>query len=467
MKKTLQIIVTLALTAISNFASSQWAHQNINYLSNFDDASVAAEPIYGIRYQGCWGWRNTNDGREYGIIGSTSGTYFVEVTNPTNPIERDYVTGRSNNRIWHEYKSYQNYLYIISDGGGNSLQIVDMSYLPDSVHVVYDSDAIFDSGHTLYIDGNLLYVAYVSKLGMATSSMSVYSLADPELPVLLRRLDQDYPSITSVHDMYVINDTIFASCGNQGLYVFKYNATGNSFNQLGSLTSYPDAGYNHSSFLDASHQVLYMCDEVPAGMAVKVVDVSDISNMIVVDTFYSNPGATPHNPYVLRNELFLSYYQDGVVAYNLDNPRHPVNNGYFDTHYQNTPGTYPTPAYQGCWGAYTDLPSGHLLASDMQLGLFVLVISQVMSTGPIIEIKPTVTLYPNPAYHRLHINLPSSSYPRDVSIINATGNLILSSEIEGQETIFDINTSKYASGIYQAIIKGNEGVSTYKFVVVN
>src|ERR1043166_3745674 len=109
---------------------AQYDHQNISFLSLFDDPAVQPEPNYGIRYQSCWGWVDTSNGREYGIIGSTAGTYIVEVTDPQNPVQRDYVAGRSTQRIWHEYKTYQNYLYVIADGGGNSLQIIDLSYLP-------------------------------------------------------------------------------------------------------------------------------------------------------------------------------------------------------------------------------------------------------------------------------------------------------------------------------------------------
>ncbi|MFM2136796.1 MAG: hypothetical protein RL021_2196, partial [Bacteroidota bacterium] len=349
---------------VCEVASGQFSQQNINLLSQFDDPNVVPEPIYGIRYQGCWGWVNPADGREYGIIGSTDGTYIVEVTNPNTPVLRDYVAGASQARIWHEYKTYQNYLYIISDGGGNTLQIADLSYLPDSVHVIYDSNVIFDSGHTLFVDNDLLYVASVTKPSAPSSSMNVYSLANPAMPQLIRRLDNDFPAINAVHDMYVFNDTVFASCGYQGLYIFRFDRTTTHFQQLGSLTVYPDAGYNHSTFADQSHSVLYMCDEVPEGMAVKVVDITDLSAPTVIDTFATNPLATPHNPYVIGDNLYIAYYQDGVRSFDISNPQAPVSNGYFDTHYQNPAGTYPSPPYQGCWGIYTDLPSGHLLASD-------------------------------------------------------------------------------------------------------
>lgn len=456
-------LLLFSLTLLSTYAKAQYDFQNMSLLSRFDDSSVVAEPVYGIRYQSCWGWVDPADGREYGIIGSTAGTYIIEVTDPYQPVVRDYVPGRSTARIWHEYKTYQQYLYMISDGGSNSLQIADMSYLPDSVHVIYDSTGVFDSGHTLYVDGDHLYVASVSKPGTPSSSMNVYSLASGPTPVLLRRLDQDYPAINSVHDMYVVHDTVFASCGYQGLYIFRYDPGVNRFIQLGSLTTYPDQGYNHSSFLDQSHTVLYMCDEVPDAMAIKAVDVSDLNNPTVVDTFSSHPGNTPHNPYVLGNVLFVASYQDGVQAYDITQPGQPVRTGFFDTHPQNPPGIYPYPPYAGCWAVYTDLPSGHLLASDMQQGLFVLDMSQLMAvqTGP--RSSNTCSIYPNPAQSSVDIALPFGT--SSVVITDVVGQLKLLIASDATTTHLSLNVSEWQEGIYFVCVAGKNSSSIHKLVV--
>lgn len=432
MHRLLTLLMPLLLSCPALHA--QFDRQNIDLLGNFDDPLVPPEPVYGIRYQSCWGWADPLSGREYGIIGSSEGTYIIEVTDPTNPVERDYIPGRSNQRIWHEYKTVGNYLYIISDGGGNSLQIVDLTTLPDSGHVVYDGTNIFDSGHTLYVDGTHLYVASVSQLSGSYSSMNVYDVSSPASPVLLRRLDQDYPSISQVHDMFVINDTVFASCGYQGLYIFTYDESSNRFTQRGSLTNYtPGGSYNHSSFISNDRSTLYMMDEVPDGLPCKVVDVSDLSNPFIVDTFYSNAGCTPHNPYVKGNLLINANYQDGVWVYDISSPQAPVLAGYFDTHPQNTPGTYPNPPYAGCWATYTDLPSGTLLASDMQLGLFCLDLGTITGIARPEGALP-VRLYPNPAGERLTISLPEAVAGARVSLTDLQGRELLATVMNGQTT---------------------------------
>ena len=445
-----RIFITCLVLFVGFCAHAQYDHQNISLLGQFNDSTVAAEPVYGIRYQAVWGWVDPINAREYGIIGTTAGTYIVEVSNPTVPVVRDYVPGKSAARIWHEYKTYGNYLYAVSDGGGNTLQIIDMSYLPDSVHIIHDTTSIIESVHTIFIDGMHLYGGSVNTPGLAPSSMNVYSLSDPENPTLLRRLDQDYPFVDHVHDMFVVNDTIFASCGYQGLYIFHYDEGLNQFVQLGSLTTYPDQGYNHSSFISIDHSMLYMCDEVGSGLAVKVVDITDMLAPTVVDTFYSNPGATPHNPYVIGDILYVAYYQDGVYSYDISTPSAPVKNGFFDTHPQNTPGTYPGTPYQGCWSVFTDLPSGVLLASDMQLGLFTLDVSQLITGVNETPKAASLLAFPNPANTEIRIkNSALDNKINRFSIYDLSGRMIENADLTGTN-IEDlrIDTKSLLSGFY-------------------
>jgi choice-of-anchor B domain-containing protein len=445
-----KIYLLLSILVSVECASAQFTFQNVNLLSDFDDLSVTPEPTYGIRYQSCWGWADTVAHREYGIIGSSSGTFIVEVTDPLNPVQRDYVPAPHGNLIWHEYKTYQNYLYIISDDPTpNRFQICDLSYLPDSVHVVFDSNSLFSRAHTIYIEGNKMYLASVT--ASSYKSMQVYSLANPVAPVLLRSLSQDYPAISQVHDMFVTHDTVYASCANQGLFIFKYDSIANTFSEIGTLTSYPDQGYNHSSVLSKDHTTLYMCDEVPAGLGTKVVDVTTISTATVDTVFYTNPGDTPHNPYVRDNFLYLAAYNDGVYIYDITTPAVPVLAGFFDTHPQN--GTIYPDAYAGCWAVYTDLPSGTLLAADMQMGLFCLDVSQI-TTGinrPA-NLNESMMVYPNPAYSSFKVKLnlkADASYTFE--LLNALGSTVkkvIDKNSLSEEIQIPVNT--LPAGIYFA-----------------
>ncbi len=464
MKKvnTLIIIVTL-LTSVN--LSAQYANQNINLLGHWYNPSEVAEPIYGIKYNGCFGWVDTAHAMAgYAIVGSSSGTHIIDVSNPASPIERDFVPGRRSQCIWREYQTFGKYLYAISDDASpNSFQIMDLSYLPDSVHIVHNGTTFFERSHTLFVDGNKLYCGSVtSPAGGGFSSMNVYSLADPENPALLRKLNQDDNTIGHVHDMFVRNDTVYASCGYDGLHIYKFNTGSNTFSAINSLTSYPGQGYNHSSALTENGKYMAFADEVPANMPMKLIDVTDLNNINIESTFKSNEGATPHNPYIVgNNRLIVAYYQDGLQIFDISNPTLPTRTGFFDTDTLaglNTNFTGFTP-YHGNWGAYLDLPSGNILANDMQNGLYILDASIALGVNEKFNDDNNIVIYPNPTEDNFYVMLNLKQNQELIfEIYDITGKMIFSEKQKiayGNSTKL-IKTEELSSGIYFLKISGNE-----------
>ena len=110
--------------------------QNVNLLYNWNEDSLIGSKEYDNIYNEIWGV--VVDGREYAIIGSTYGTHFFDVTTPENSHEVGFVMGRvvGPEIIHRDYHDYKGYLYAVSDEGPSSLQIIEISNLPDSVHVV-------------------------------------------------------------------------------------------------------------------------------------------------------------------------------------------------------------------------------------------------------------------------------------------------------------------------------------------
>jgi choice-of-anchor B domain-containing protein len=443
-------------------------------------AHMEPEAGTGLRYSGCWGWYQASKNKEYALVQGTSGRlFFVDVTNPSLPVVRDTVTGAS--FINREVQTYQNYCYSVSGGGNNAVfQIIDMKFLPDSVHVVYSGKSYFLNAHTLFVDGNKLYTSSVTYTGagnpLPTTYLNVYSLATPTAPVLLRTLNQDFTLADGVHDVFVRNDTVYASCRNQGLIVYKFNTPGNTFTQLGSLSAYPDAGYNHSSSLTSDGKTLVMCDEVPTALAIKNVNVQNLSNMSVTATYKPTnlSDFVAHNPYVKGNSLaFVSCYQDGLQIYNISNPQSPVLAGYFDTFPQggaNT-GTYSgTDPYNGNWGAYPYLPSGIIIALDMTNGLFLLQssLNPGLKESPKVSISE-VAISPNPATTKINVQLlPVWGGKLEYELRDILGRTL----VEGSEECYtnckwqqSLDLSSLAKGVYTFHIKLN-GDGFEKKVVV-
>ncbi len=379
--KTLFILV--CSVCVGGSFAQPYASSNMTLASVLDP-----EPGAGSKYSGCWGYSQPGTGREYAILGSKNGTYWVDVTNPLTPTVAAYVAGTSSNGTWRELKTYGDYCYVISDDGGSTgFQVFDMSTLPGTVTLVSSNANLFRRGHACWIDDNKLYVSGITYSNNTSSSMNVYSLANPSSPVLLRELQQDNNFVTYVHDMFVRNDTVYASCGNQGLYVFKYNNGSNTFTQLGSLTTYPASGYNHASALTPNGQTLVFMDEVPASLPIKVANVSNLANMSVVSTCNQFPQTTPHNPFMVNNKYcFVSSYQDGTQLWDISNPASPVLAGFFDTYPAGggNNNNWAGGAYSGQWGMFPYFPSGNIIALDRSNGLFVL--STNLYTVPEIQV---------------------------------------------------------------------------------
>ncbi|MBK8551006.1 MAG: hypothetical protein IPL53_08095 [Ignavibacteria bacterium] len=152
MKKVIITLVIFLSVIKVNDSFSQLPNQNMYLLKNLNQHYTST------LYAAVWGYKADN-GREYAILGCPTGTAFVDVTDSANIIEVDYLTGVTSS--WREMKTYSHYAYIVSEGNNSRLQIVDLQYLPDSVHLVKvwnytgytNTHSISQAGHYLYLNG--------------------------------------------------------------------------------------------------------------------------------------------------------------------------------------------------------------------------------------------------------------------------------------------------------------------------
>jgi len=226
--------------------------------------------------------------------------------------------------------------------------------------------------------------------------MEIYSLADPLNPSLL----YTYNDVGHVHDAYVRNDTAYLNCGNDGFRIVDFHyldlTGGMAPIELASLTSYPDAGYNHSGWLNNDGTVYAMLDE-NHGYDIKLLDVSNFNNITILSTFNSgiNPNSMAHNAIIKHNLLFVSYYHDGLRVFNIADPTNPFETLYYDTYLPNNHSSY-----KGAWGVYPfwnkqNHTFSSILVSDMQTGLYVFSGSFPLSINDL-EKEPN-SIFPNPA----------------------------------------------------------------------
>ncbi|MCC6181126.1 MAG: choice-of-anchor B family protein [Bacteroidia bacterium] len=476
MRLIVYIVFIIQLFFLKNIIAQTYPSLNINLLSHINPETDNTGSD-GRKYSGCWGWYQPSKNKEYALIGTSSKTYFVDVTNPTSPILCDSVMAVQAGCTWREIKTYQNYCYIVSDDSPpNSFQIVDMQYLPDSVHLVYNGTDYFERCHTIFVDNSNLYCGSVTDVGGTSySTMRVYSLITPTAPTLIRKLEQDISTsvISVVHDMFVRNDTIFASCGNNGLYILKLTTTG-TFSLMQSFTNYPYAGYNHSSWQSDDRKTLVFADEVSPGLPAKVLDMSNINNIILADTIRSNFGATAHNPYIVGNRwCWISSYIDGLYLYDISDPYNTTIYGYFDTYPQHgTNDNIYNPAYRGNWGAYPYLPSKIIIALDMQNGLFILDGDNTYKNTVGIKENNKASIlfssYPNPA--KTVLNLVIANQQNNILqfvISNSLGEDLITEQIQIKQALekIQIPIQNLSTGTYFINIKNQQYTETKKIII--
>lgn len=447
MKKTI-LSGILALLVYTGYSQSL----NMNLLSTWADGSASA-------YNDISGYNA--GGREYAIIGSNYATHYIDITDPQNPVHCDTEPGKNSNTVWRDIVIYQHYAYVVNDAGNGTLQIFDLQYLPDSVHKVYDNDEFTSSTHSCYRENDRLYLASNDVPSSGWNPIEVLSLADPEVPTLLGIIDHtDFAG--SMHEVFVKNDTLYASAGFPGLYVFKVTDVQNPV-LLQSFTGYPDNGYNHTAAVSPNNKYMCFTDEVPQGLSVKLYDISDLSNPVLKSTFYSNLGATAHNPFFVGDSMIvISYYHDGVWVWNIKDPTNPLVQGYYDT-YPDNPGNYS--GYDGCWGVFPYLTSRNIIGSDMTYGLFVMSnpYSAVVTSTPKVITETTPVIYPNPVIdNKLYIaNMPSGTL--NIEVYNVLGEKIIDREEYVNSNILAINELNIeTAGVYELRISHENGFKTTK-----
>ena len=163
--------------------------------------------------------------------------------------------------------------------------------------------------------------------------------------------------------------------------------------------------------------------------------------------------------YIKGDLLYDSQYEDGLLVYDISDRLHPVLIAHYDTRPENT--AYN--GYFGNWGNYPWLSSGTIVSSDMQNGLFLFRLPNVIGVSSPSELQASV--FPNPASDMLYLRVQT---PEQCAweLLDFSGKRIQQGMIiPDQETAISIQS--VSSGFYFLKITGSSGTSTTKKVMVH
>ena len=306
-------------------------------------------------------WGYADGSSEYALVGTVTGFSVVDVTNPSNPIELFFIEGSSS--TWRDIKTWGKYAYVTTEAE-DGLLIVDLSDLSGQTYVY--TQEFFLTSHNIYIDEN--GYAYIFGADTGNGGAIILDLTiDPMNPTIAGIFDDYY-----LHDGMVRGDTLWGSAIYAG--VFSVIDVSDKSNPS-IMSSYPTScQFTHNAWISDDNNYLFTTDET-SGCYIGSYDVSDIYNIQEIDLVqeWTGDGAygqqeevIPHNTHVFGDYLVTSYYTSGVTIIDASDPFNLIEVAYYDT----SPSSGGS--FDGCWGAYPSLPSGLILATDQQEGLFVL-----------------------------------------------------------------------------------------------
>jgi len=408
----------LCLCLLSTLSFAQ-INSDPTVVFNWTDTSLTPSFFYNNTYNEVWGF--VQNGEEYAVIGTTAGTHIFRIVNEQLIYEVAFVAGadQGGQIVHRDYHDYNGYLYAVADEGASTLQIIDLSGLPYGVEVVYDSNDLLVRSHNIFIDTlhAKLYAGANTHINGTYHGMEVFSLEDPLNPQLIHEVG------LLAHDMYVIDNLCYLNGGDEGLFIYDFNGATPTI--IGALTEYSSfgQGYNHSGWTTKDGNYYAFADE-NHGLAVKIAAVSDPSDITIVATLSSevDPSSMAHNLIIRDDYLYISYYHDGLQIFDISDPVNPVKVSSYKT-YQ--PSDHIS--YRGAWGVYPYLPSGLILVSDMQYGLFVLDVGLDTGVG---ETTLTPSAYSVAVYPRIvqeHVSVEvciEQAQLVDYNIYNIEGKLL-------------------------------------------
>ena len=425
--------LTLLLSFLPILAFGQI--KNVTLLDHWSDITLVTNSS-NVRYSGCFSFEY--NGNEYGVIGSTEGTHVFEITsgnklNFIDSIQGSYVSSQA---ITREFDRYGNLLYAIGDEGNGSLQIINLSDLPNSITLTEEiQDERVGRAHNIFIDSSraLMYLCLVTpivnEVETSVVPLRVFSLDNPLSPELVF---SGFGDIAEVHDLELRGEIAILNCGFDGMRVYDFSDPSSPV-YLNNLEFYQEQGYNHQGSLSSNGEVYVFADETPGTRIKKCSVGADYTIMVehlfgVEDVPYEK---TAHNIEIVGNLAYVAYYNDGLRIYDLRTSP-PIEIGAYDTHMDLFGNTF---SMWGAWGVEANLSKNRVLVSDRISGFYLLEFDREFFE----QSKPRsyVNCYPNPVYSGEDISVRTANdeiSTFSVALIDGKGKEIFKKEVTDKST---------------------------------
>jgi choice-of-anchor B domain-containing protein len=320
---------------------------------------------WGEGGSGSWGHTDPR-GIEYAIIGTTKSIKILSLENPKNPKERISIPGA--NTTWREARAFGNFIYVTTESV-DGVTIIDITKGPDSITWKRWKPEIPNVGNILTTHSiNMDELGYLYLNGNNTvRGVAIFDTnKDGNNPELKSIIASPY-----THDCYATKTILYTAdlSGGVGVYDIKDKTKPILLNRFATTKN-----FTHNMWTSPDEKYLFTTDET-SGAAIDAYDVTDPKNIKLLGKYQNLDTridkTIPHNVYAVnQNFAATAYYTDGVVITDMSRPDNIIKVGSYDTYLPSGPenGSW----FLGCWGIYPFLKSGHIIASDMSTGFYLL-----------------------------------------------------------------------------------------------
>lgn len=338
-----------------------------------------------------WGWRDPVTDREYALMGSTRGLMIVDITNTSQPKYLGNLLKPDGQFVWQDVEVYKDHAFVVCDLAPCGMQIFDLTrlrgvttaqnWVPDLVYPVTMTT------HSLDIDPETGF-AYLNGAYLAAPT-HIVDINIPKAPVPAGVIADDGYTHDSFCRIYRGPDTRYT--GKEICFNFNedtittYDVTDKTAITQLSRVTYPGASYVHSGWLTQDSRYLISTDETDNKPLLFVWDFNRLDAPVHHFTYTTSTAAIDHNPYGVGRWMYLANYRAGMRVLDTEG----VADGtltevaYFDV--MSGPNTA---GYDGAWTVYPFLPSGNVLVSGMNQGLFV--VNPTFDDAPASPLKTSV-----------------------------------------------------------------------------
>ncbi|QOD59852.1 choice-of-anchor B family protein [Polaribacter haliotis] len=373
-----QIIINPVAKCENGFAG-EYPCNDYDLLTHISLEEIAGENTVG---NDSWGWVDPSTNKEYALIATNKGVSFIDITDPAKAIILGFLKTRTENSSWRDIKVYKNVAYIVSEANDHGMQIFNLSRLEEVTNppVEFTADREytgFGSAHNIVINEESGF-AYAVGTKTFAGGPHFIDLTNPFEVVAAGGFEQSAYS----HDAQVVTyngpdldytgkEILIGSNENEVVIV---DVTDKENPVKISAISYSNIGYTHQGWFTEDSKYFILGDELDErdkGVNTRTIifDFTDLDNPIFHFDYLGKSAAIDHNGYVKGNLFFQANYTAGVRIIDISDIANKsfTEIGFFDTYPDND-----NTAFNGAWNVYPYLPSGNIIISDINRGLFVI-----------------------------------------------------------------------------------------------